>query len=123
MANMASCFASSKFRATRPARSVRARLISAQAHSNIPRPQIPSAQQRGSRQKMAWSADAGRVAPAPQEKEQKKPVQQTVTVAVDGSEDSVQGLKWVIDNFGDTGLLPPTSVTTVAPDSVPHDCY
>lgn len=100
---MANCFASSQLRAGRPARSVRAQLIAPQAQSNLPRAHISAPQQRGSRQKMAWSADAGRVAPAPQPKEQKKPVKQTVTVAVDGSEDSVQGLKWVIDNFADTG--------------------
>ena len=36
-------------------------------------------------------------------KQDKKPVKQTITVAVDGSEDSVQGLQWVLDNFADTG--------------------
>lgn len=102
---MANCFAPSQIRAGRSACSVRAQLITPKAHSNIPRAHISAQQQRGSRQKMAWSADAGRVAPAPQAKEQKKPVKQTITVAVDGTEDSVEGVKWVLDNFADTGLL------------------
>eukprot|EP00892_Ulva_mutabilis_P007383 jgi/Ulvmu1/5016/UM021_0033.1 len=95
--------ASPKPRARCPARSVRAQPILAQAQSHGPRSNISAPHQRGSRQRMAWSVADGRVAPVPQAKKEKKPLKQTITVAVDGTEDSVQGLQWVLDNFADTG--------------------
>ena len=101
--SMLSCFASAQVRAAQPARSVRAQLILAQAQSNVPRSNISAPQQRGARQRMGWSVADGRVAPVSHAKQDKKPVKQTITVAVDGSEDSVQGLQWVLDNFADTG--------------------
>lgn len=37
------------------------------------------------------------------DKVEKKPNKQMITVAVDGSENSVQGLKWLLDSFSGTG--------------------